>query len=122
MKRPARQVGEDISTTKRYPPDDLKKRISKRERGQRWISVDHILWECKETEDQRMNMDMRKKQWINGKKGMEKKSDCTTEYRNGKYNRKVSKIKMAMKNRKEEEKQTKMPMAYTKKKERKEMK
>jgi hypothetical protein len=33
-----------------------------------YLSVDHILWECKETEDQRTNMDMTKKQWINGKK------------------------------------------------------
>jgi hypothetical protein len=42
-----------------------------------------------------MNMDIRKEQWINGKKGMEqimttqKKLDCTTEYKNGKNNRKV---------------------------------
>jgi hypothetical protein len=36
------------------------------------LSVDHILWECKETEDQRTSMDMNKEQWINGKKGMEK--------------------------------------------------
>jgi hypothetical protein len=36
-----------------------------------YLSVDHILWECKETKDQRMNMDMRKEQWIDGKKGME---------------------------------------------------
>jgi hypothetical protein len=36
-----------------------------------YLSVDHILWECKETENQgRMNMDIRKEQWINGKKGM----------------------------------------------------
>jgi hypothetical protein len=41
---------------------------------------------------------------------MQKKLDCTKEYRNGKNNRKVTKIKMAMRNRKEEEKQTKMPM------------
>jgi hypothetical protein len=27
-----------------------------------YLTVDHILWECKETEDQRMNMDMRKEQ------------------------------------------------------------
>jgi hypothetical protein len=33
--------------------------------------VDLILWEYKETEDQRINMDMRKEQWINGKKGTE---------------------------------------------------
>jgi hypothetical protein len=33
-----------------------------------YLSVDHILWKFKETEDQRMNMDMRKEQWINGKK------------------------------------------------------
>jgi hypothetical protein len=26
------------------------------------LSVDHILWECKETEDQRTNMDMKKEQ------------------------------------------------------------
>jgi hypothetical protein len=37
-----------------------------------YLSVDHILGECKETEDQRTNMDMRKEQWINGKQGMEK--------------------------------------------------
>jgi hypothetical protein len=36
------------------------------------LSVDHILWECKETENQRTNMDMNKEQWINGKKDMEK--------------------------------------------------
>jgi hypothetical protein len=63
-----------------------------------YLSVDHILWECKEIEDQRTNMDMTKEQWFNGKKGMEniidyaKQSDCTTEYRNGKNNQKVSKI------------------------------
>jgi hypothetical protein len=33
-----------------------------------YLSVDNILWECKETEDQRMNTDMRKEQWINGNK------------------------------------------------------
>jgi hypothetical protein len=33
-----------------------------------YLSVDHILWKFKETEDQIMNMDMRKEQWINGKK------------------------------------------------------
>jgi hypothetical protein len=33
-----------------------------------YLFVDHILWECKETEDQRIIMDMRKDQWINGKK------------------------------------------------------
>jgi hypothetical protein len=33
-----------------------------------YLSVDHILWECKDTEDQRMNMDMRKEKWINEKK------------------------------------------------------
>jgi hypothetical protein len=27
-----------------------------------YLSVDYILWECNETEDQRMNMDMRKEQ------------------------------------------------------------
>jgi hypothetical protein len=32
------------------------------------LSVDHILWEFKETEDQRTNMDMKKEQWNNGKK------------------------------------------------------
>jgi hypothetical protein len=31
------------------------------------LSVDHILWECKETEDQRTNMNMKKEQWNNGK-------------------------------------------------------
>jgi hypothetical protein len=30
------------------------------------LSVDHILWECKETEDQRTNMDMKKEEWNNG--------------------------------------------------------
>jgi hypothetical protein len=49
-----------------------------------YLSVDHILWECKETEDQRMNMDMRKEQWINGKKGMEKIIDYAKEI--GLYN------------------------------------
>jgi hypothetical protein len=48
-----------------------------------YLSVDHILWECKETE-QRMNMDMRKEQWINGKKGMEKIIDYAKEI--GLYN------------------------------------
>jgi hypothetical protein len=32
------------------------------------LSVDHILWECKETEDQRTSIDMNKEHWINGKK------------------------------------------------------
>jgi hypothetical protein len=32
------------------------------------LSIDHILWECKETEDQKTNMDMNKQQWINVKK------------------------------------------------------
>jgi hypothetical protein len=49
-----------------------------------YLSVDHILWECKETEDQRMNIDMRKDQWINGKKGMEKIIDYAKEI--GLYN------------------------------------
>jgi hypothetical protein len=31
-----------------------------------------ILWECKETEHHRTSTDMNKKQWINGKKAMEK--------------------------------------------------
>jgi hypothetical protein len=31
-----------------------------------YLSVDHILWERKETEDQRTKMNMRKEQWING--------------------------------------------------------
>jgi hypothetical protein len=39
------------------------------------LSIDHILWECKETEDQKTNMDMNKQQWINVKKGMEKMID-----------------------------------------------
>jgi hypothetical protein len=49
-----------------------------------YLFVDHILWECKETENQTMNMDMRKEQWINGKKvwksklTTQKKSNCTT--------------------------------------------
>jgi hypothetical protein len=49
-----------------------------------YLSVDHILWECKETEDQRMNMDVRKKQWTNGKKGMERIIDYAKEI--GLYN------------------------------------
>jgi hypothetical protein len=49
-----------------------------------YLSVDKILWKCKETEDQRMNMDMRKEQWINGKKGMEKIIDYAKEI--GLYN------------------------------------
>jgi hypothetical protein len=63
------------------------------------ISVDHILWECKKKpEDQRMNMDMRKEEWINGKKGMEKIHDYAKEIGlyNGteewKNNEKISKI------------------------------
>jgi hypothetical protein len=48
------------------------------------LSVDHILWECKETEDQRTNMGMNKEQWINGKKGMEKMIDYAKEI--GLYN------------------------------------
>jgi hypothetical protein len=43
------------------------------------LSVDHILWECKDTEDQRMSMDMNKVQWINSKKGMEKMIDYAKE-------------------------------------------
>jgi hypothetical protein len=50
-----------------------------------YLSVDHILWECKETADQRrINMDIRKEQWINGKKGMKKIIDCAKEI--GLYN------------------------------------
>jgi hypothetical protein len=37
-----------------------------------FLSVDHILWECRGTEDQRMNIDMRKELWINGNKSKEK--------------------------------------------------
>jgi hypothetical protein len=44
-----------------------------------YLSVDHILWECKETEDQRLNMAMSKEQWINGKKGKEKIIDYAKE-------------------------------------------
>jgi hypothetical protein len=44
-----------------------------------YLSIGHILWECRETEDQRMHMDMRKEQWINGKKGMEKIIDYAKE-------------------------------------------
>jgi hypothetical protein len=126
-------LDEDILTTKRYPPDNLKKWLNEedfKKRDQRWkngsnemkerkpdvnrkedtkgmsrkdqvaksrlrtgftratygpkmegvsnplcpfcntyLSNDLILWECKETEDQRTNMDMRKEKWINGKKG-----------------------------------------------------
>jgi hypothetical protein len=43
------------------------------------LSVDLILWEFKETEDQRTNMDMNKEQWINGEKGMEKMIDYAKE-------------------------------------------
>jgi hypothetical protein len=43
------------------------------------LSVDHILWECKETEDQRTSMDMNKEQWITGKKGMEKRIEYAKE-------------------------------------------
>jgi hypothetical protein len=51
-----------------------------------YVCDDHsILWECKETENQRMNMDMRKEQWINAsKKGVEKIIDHTKEI--GLYN------------------------------------
>jgi hypothetical protein len=48
------------------------------------LSVDHILRECKETEDQRTSMDMNKEKWINGKKGMEKMIDYAKEI--GLYN------------------------------------
>jgi hypothetical protein len=54
------------------------------------LSVDDILWDCKETEDQRTRMDMNKEQWINGKKGMEKMIDYTKEYR---YKKKKKKKK-----------------------------
>jgi hypothetical protein len=43
------------------------------------LLVDHVLSECKETEDQRTNMDMNKEQWNNGKKGMEKIIDYAKE-------------------------------------------
>jgi hypothetical protein len=49
-----------------------------------YLFVDHIMWECKETEEQRTNMEMRKEQWINGKKGMEKIIDYAKEI--GLYN------------------------------------
>jgi hypothetical protein len=49
-----------------------------------YLSVDHILWECKESEDQRTNMYIRKKQRINGKKCMEKIIDYAKEI--GLYN------------------------------------
>jgi hypothetical protein len=48
------------------------------------LSVDHILWECKETEDQRTNMHMNNEQWINGIKSMEKMIDYAKEI--GLYN------------------------------------
>jgi hypothetical protein len=48
------------------------------------LSVDHILCECKETEDQGTNIEMNKEQWINGKKGMEKMIDHAKEI--GLYN------------------------------------
>jgi hypothetical protein len=51
-----------------------------------YLSVEHILWECKETEDQRTSMDMNKEQCINGKKGMEKMIDYAKEI--GLYNEK----------------------------------
>jgi hypothetical protein len=69
-----------------------------------YLSVDHILWECNETEDQRMNMDMRKEQWINGKKGMEKIIDYAKEI--GLYNGSWKKHPKSIKDhRKEEEDQ-----------------
>jgi hypothetical protein len=43
------------------------------------LSVDHIQWECKETEDQRTNMDMNKEHWINENKGMQKMMDYAKE-------------------------------------------
>jgi hypothetical protein len=48
------------------------------------LSVDHILWKCKETENQRPNMDMNKEQWINENNGMEKMIDYVKEI--GLYN------------------------------------
>jgi hypothetical protein len=108
-------LDEDIPTTERYPPDNLKKWFTEedfKKRDQRWkngnndmkerkpdvdrkedtkgmprkeqvaisrlrtgytignslclfcntdLSVNHILWECKETEDQRTNMDMKQR-------------------------------------------------------------
>jgi hypothetical protein len=49
-----------------------------------YLSADHLLWECKETEDQRTNMDMNNEQWINAKKGMKKMIDYAKEI--GLYN------------------------------------
>jgi hypothetical protein len=122
-------LDKDISTTKRYPPDDLKKCLTEedfRKRDQRWKNGNNEMKERKldfdrkeDTkgmsrkeqvaisrlrtgytraphgpkmegvsnplcQDQRMNMDMRKKQWINGKKGMEKIIDYAKEI--GLYN------------------------------------
>jgi hypothetical protein len=49
--------------------------------------------ECKGTEDQRTNMDMKKEQWNNGKKGMEKKSDFTNNQKRGREPTKTTPMK-----------------------------
>jgi hypothetical protein len=36
------------------------------------LTTDHILWYCKETETKRLQMDITKKIWKGGKRGMEK--------------------------------------------------
>jgi hypothetical protein len=43
------------------------------------LAIHYALWNCKKTEDQRTNMGMNKKQWINGKKGMENMIDYAKE-------------------------------------------
>jgi hypothetical protein len=48
------------------------------------LSVDHILWKCKETEDQKTNMDMKKEPRNNRKNVMEKIIDYAKEI--GLYN------------------------------------
>jgi hypothetical protein len=44
-----------------------------------YLSVDHIQWECKETENQRTNMYMKKTKRQNGKKGMDYKKNRTVQ-------------------------------------------
>jgi hypothetical protein len=81
-------MDEDIPSTERYPPDDLKKWLSEedfKKRDQRWKNENNEMKERKpnvETEVQIMNMDMIKEQWINAKKGMDK----TIDYATGKKN------------------------------------
>jgi hypothetical protein len=56
MKRPTRQLGDDISTTKRYPPDDLKKWLTEedfKKRGQRWKNGNNEMKERKPDVDRK---------------------------------------------------------------------